>query len=154
MDFNKKYFGIPLALIITLTVVGIASAAIIVYETSIRGRVKIEPVPTGDNYGITIYGDAECTNELDFIDFGSIRPGEASESDYFYIKNTGDTYIPNIRVYQVLITAQGWETPGYFPSTLDVGEVKRFYVRVTAEPDAAPGEYEGEIPIVCYGSES
>lgn len=157
LDYNKKYLGVPLAMIILVVGVGLATAAtlVIVYETSIPGSVTVENTATGNNYEIKIYETAACEQEVSSINFGSGKPGNYLWTD-LYIKNTGNSYIPEVHVHGTSITSEGWNAGGIggYTGPLDVGEVKIFRFRVGIEPDAQPGDYSGEIKIICYGTES
>ncbi len=107
-----------------------------------------------ERYEIKVYRDEECTEEIKDIDFGPIEPGQ-EKSKWFWLKNTGEVYLPRVFVGMGIIGKRGWDSisESYLGGSLDIGEKCIAPFRLKVETDADLGEYLGSIPITVYGDE-
>ena len=103
---------------------------------------------------ISVYKDEECSEEVRYIDFGPIKPGE-EKSEWYWIKNTGEAYIPEVYIGMGVINKRGWEsrTDNYVGGPLEVGEICMVAFCLRVDNDVKPGNYSGSIPVTVYGPE-
>ncbi len=108
-----------------------------------------------EDFDLSVYQDERCENKVKNIDFGPIKPGE-EKIKWYWIKNTGEAYLPEVYVGMGIISEDGWETreDSSIEGSLDVGEKRMVAFRLRVGVDVQPGKYSGSIPIVVYGDES
>jgi len=98
--------NIPLSyrqlIMLTLFILGF-SVAFIAYGV-ISGSFTTNNVGYIKTIGVSVYSDAECTKEVDFLDWGYFQPGE-SKNFTVYVKNNGT--VPMILSHNV----QNWTPP-------------------------------------------
>ena len=87
---KRKIWKIPVWLIIILLGVSVAAGAIM-FTLKIPSTVTILP-PAEGHYEIGVYWDAECTEEVTFLDFGELKMG-SKYTITVYIKSLSDVDI-------------------------------------------------------------
>jgi len=81
INFPSRQLAILALFILGFSAVFIAYSAIsVIFTANNVGYVK--------TIGVEVYFDAECTNEVNFIDWGYLQPGE-SKNLTIYVKNNG-----------------------------------------------------------------
>lgn len=84
---KKKIWKIPIWLLIILLGIGAVSGAVM-YTLKIPSTATILP-PEGEHYEVKVYWDAECTDEITSIDFGTIK-FDVYYNMTFYVKSLCD----------------------------------------------------------------
>lgn len=109
----------------------------------------------GEDFDLSVYEDECCREKVMNIDFGPVKPGE-EKIKWYWIKNTGEAYLPEVYVGMGIIGEEGWETrdDSTIEGSLDVGEKRMVAFRLKVEAEVRPGKYSGSIPITVYGEES
>ena len=114
---------------------------------------KYVGIPDGeDGFEISVFEDDLCTQEVDKIKFGQIKPGEEIDI-WYWIKNTGCVELPKVCIGMGIIDEDGWATidDNYIEGEMKVGEKKMVPFKLIVTPEATPGNYAGSIPITVYG---
>jgi hypothetical protein len=93
----------------------IVAAAVIIAVALLITNYKIHSTGTIKTLGLKVYAEQACINEVSAIDWGSLAPGETSEST-LYLKITGSTPA-NLTMH-----TENWQPPaaqGNFTLTWD-----------------------------------
>jgi hypothetical protein len=141
----KKILKLPLiAWLLIAFGAGIVIGAVL-YTLVIPGTVTILP-PEEGTYEIKVYSDANCTQEIAFIDFGSVHAGDSIDLK-FYLKNTGNVKIPiidfDLEISDVQITS------GTLTTDLEAGQVRNISRSIQVRPEAGAGTYSVELRLEC-----
>lgn len=141
----KKIWKLPLIVwLLVALCVGIGIGAVM-YTLVIPGTVTVLP-PEEGTYEIKIYSDADCTEEITFIAFGSVHAGDSIDLQ-FYLKNTGNV---NISVINFELEISGVQvTSGTLTTDLEAGQVRYISHSAKVRPEAGAGTYSVELRLEC-----
>jgi len=143
---RRKIWKLPLiAWLIIMLSIGLV-AGVIMYTLKIPGTITIEPAPEGV-YEIKVYSDAAGTQELTFVDFGTVKAGNSVPFS-FYINNTG-TVTVGIRM---TITISGVASLNYgdIITNLEPGQIRYVDKTLYVSGTAGAGAYSVEIILEVY----
>jgi len=149
---KRKIWKLPLiAWFLIMLFTGVAIGAIM-YTLVIPGTITIEP-PAERTYEIKVYSDAEGTQELTFIDFGTAHAGDDVPFS-FYVKNTGTATITGINMEVTIpglldgsgISAQYSD----IITDLSPGEIRYVSRTLHIPGEAVAGTYSVEATLEVY----
>ena len=143
---KRKIWKLPLIawfLIMLFTGIGIGA---VMYTLVIPGTITIEQPPEG-TYEIKAYSDAECTQELTFVDFGTAKAGDYIPFS-FYIKNTGTVTVG----VKMTITISGVSSINYgdIITNLEPGQNRYVDQSLHISSTAGAGTYSVEIKLEAF----
>ena len=148
---DKRFLGIPVLvymLAITFALVFATAGWVIADRVlTIPSNVKIVvdepgggggPGGGGPTYDIAAFIDHECNIPLANINYGTIRPGQASENITIYVKNIGTGAV------SVVASASGLDTVTLLGESLslDAGQSSALGLVLTVSDNATGGDYK------------
>jgi len=147
----RKIWKIPLILLLmTLLGVTIVTGAV-VYSLTIPGTITVE-LPAGGQYEIKIYWDAELTNEVTFIDFGTVNL-DTVYNITFYVKNLSNVSC-QVRLHTPQATGLRWYQfrPWDF-GKFEPDEVKEVNLIYHVDNSSEGGTFGLDVTFNVYPSE-
>ena len=146
-ELKRKIWKLPLIVwLMIMLFIGVA-LGVVMYTLTIPGTITIEP-PAEGTYEIKVYSDADGTQELTSVDFGTAHSGDGVPFS-FYVKNTGTATIQGIKM---TIKASGLTQLNYGTILSDLGPQQIRYVSQTFQVpgEAGAGTYSVEIILEVY----
>ena len=147
----RRIWKIPLFLLILILIGVTVVTGAVMYSLNIPGRITVD-VPAVGDYEIKVYWDSQLTNEVTFIDLGTVK-FDTVYNITFYVKNLSNVsckvglYTPQatgLRWYQF----RPWDFGKFEPD-----ELKEITLIYQVDNSSEGGTFDFDVTFVVYPSE-